>query len=165
MPFSRPLRAAIVVAPLLLVISSLAFLAFLAAVAAAAPPAVLGIEPPPPPLPPSPPSRRLALQAEPEDTAPVQQPGDGVQQPGDAVQQVQRSLLAQREAITMEYALQNQYLLVEDIRDQLNLASAVRPAVLLMPLLSCLLPRLSRRPLSSLGLSACLPAGHLPLFC
>ena len=62
MPFSRPLRAAIVVAPLLLVISSLAFLAFLAAVAAAAPPAVLGIEPPPPPREP----RVAAASAEPE---------------------------------------------------------------------------------------------------
>ncbi len=46
MPFFRPLRATIVVARLLLVISSPAFLA---AVAAAAPPAVPGIEPPPPP--------------------------------------------------------------------------------------------------------------------
>ena len=62
MPFSRPLRAAIVVAPLLLVISSLAFLAVLAAVAAAAPPAVLGIEPPPPPREP----RVAAASAEPE---------------------------------------------------------------------------------------------------
>ena len=59
MPFSRPLRAAIVVAPLLRAISSLCFLA---AVAAAAPPAIPGIEPPPPPSEP----RVAAASAEPD---------------------------------------------------------------------------------------------------
>ena len=59
MPFFRPFRATIVVAPLLLAIS---ILFLLAAVAAAAPPAVPGIEPPPPPREP----RVAAASGEPE---------------------------------------------------------------------------------------------------